>query len=105
MIPVSIAGALNALKSAYSEPTVKRFVLTSSSTAAVSPRPGRPESIVAEGTWNEEAVTAAWAEPPYNPERSLAVYAASKTQAEQAVWNFHREHQKDRPDLVVNTGK
>ena len=83
VIPAAIAGAVNALKAAYAEPGVKRFVLTSSATAVVWPSPDQPGTIVTEDTWNEDAVKRAWAEPPYKPERALAVYAASKTQAEQ----------------------
>lgn len=105
VIPDTIDGALNALKAAYSEASVKRFVLTSSSDATVSVIVGKPGIMVNEKTWNEDAVEAAWAPPPYTPERAWAVYGASKTQAEQDVWKYHREHKSERPDLVVNTGK
>ncbi|KAH7133769.1 hypothetical protein EDB81DRAFT_658571 [Dactylonectria macrodidyma] len=103
VVPATISGAVNALKAAYAEPSVRRFVLTSSATAALFPSPDQPGEIVTEESWNENAVKQAWAEPPYTPERSLAVYAASKTQAEQEVWKFHRENQHKRPDLAVNT--
>ncbi|KAF5687838.1 aldehyde reductase II [Fusarium denticulatum] len=43
MIPDAIASALNALKAANSESSVKRFVYTSSSTAAVFPEAGVPD--------------------------------------------------------------
>lgn len=81
-------------------------MLTSSSAAAVA-IPNGSESgpeIVTEETWNEDAVKAAWAQPPYGPERSIDVYQASKMQAEQEVWKFHKENQEKRPDLTVNTG-
>ncbi|KAH6974425.1 hypothetical protein BKA56DRAFT_634334 [Ilyonectria sp. MPI-CAGE-AT-0026] len=103
VIPDAIAGAINALKCAYGESSVKRFVLTSSSAAAVSSKADQPGITVTEDTWNETAVKEAWAEPPYGPERAGAVYAASKTQAEQEVWKFHKENHEKRPDLVVNT--
>lgn len=105
MIPQAIAFAENALKSAYKENSVKRFVLTSSSSAAVLSIPGAPGVEVLEDTWNEFAVKAAWAEPPYTPERGGVVYAASKTEAEKAVWKYHKENRDKRPDLVVNTGE
>lgn len=105
VIPPTIAGAVNALKAAYAEPSVKRFVLTSSSTAVVSIAKGRAGITASETTWNEESVKAAWAPPPYTPERAWEVYGASKTQAEQEVWKYHEEHRRERPDLVVNTGK
>lgn len=104
VIPTAIAGAVNALKSAYAEPSVKRFVFTSSSSAAVLSSPGTPGILVTKDTWNEDAIKEAWAEPPYGPERSFAVYAASKSQAEKEVWKFHKENQYKRPDLAVNTG-
>ncbi|KAF7556593.1 hypothetical protein G7Z17_g1294 [Cylindrodendrum hubeiense] len=103
VIPDAIAGAVNALKSAYGESSVKRFVLTSSSAAAVSATAETSGTPITEDTFNEGAVKEAWAEPPYGPERAAPVYAASKTQAEQEVWKFHKENREKRPDLVVNT--
>lgn len=105
VIPDAIAGAINALKCAYGESSVKRFILTSSSAAAVSSLVDRPGITVTEDTWNESAVKEAWAEPPYGPGHGGAVYAASKTQAEQEVWKFHKENHEKRPELVVNTSK
>ncbi|KAH7274693.1 hypothetical protein MRS44_007048 [Fusarium solani] len=103
VIPVAIAGAVNALKATYTEPGVKRFVFTSSSTSVVISKRDTPGIVVTEETWNEDSIKQAWADPPYGPERSSPVYAASKTQAEQEVWKFHKENQQKRPDLVVNT--
>lgn len=102
VIPVTVAGALNALKAAYAEPSVKRFILTSSSAAAV----GILDNgiIVTEDTWNEKAVKRAWVDPPYEKSQPLLVYEASKTQVEQAIWKFHKENHAKRPDLVVNAG-
>lgn len=104
VIPSSIDGAINALKAAYEEPSVKRFVYTSSSSAA-APIPTSPDEkpyVITKDTWNESQVKAAWAEPPYEPTRGGTVYAASKTQAEQAVWKYHKENQQKKPELVVN---
>ncbi|KAK5057464.1 hypothetical protein LTR84_011464 [Exophiala bonariae] len=100
VIPITVAGAVNALKAAYAEPSVKRFVLTSSSAAAV----GVLESgiTVTEESFNTKAVERAWSGPPYEPARPLINYEASKTEAEQAVWKFHNENRSKRPDLVVN---
>ncbi|KAH7205239.1 hypothetical protein BKA60DRAFT_600049 [Fusarium oxysporum] len=83
VIPDVIAGAMNALQAAYAESSAKRFVFTSSSAAAVSSSNG--------------------AAGIKTPERAASVYSASKTQAEQEVWKYHKEHQSERPDLVVNT--
>lgn len=99
VIPDTIAGAVNALKAAANERSVKQFVYTSSSTAATLPKPGKKFPLLKE-TWNDEAVKAAWAPPPYNQERAFTVYAASKTESERAVWEWAKEH---KPNLVVNT--
>ncbi|QPC62863.1 hypothetical protein HYE67_005094 [Fusarium culmorum] len=103
VIPDAIAGALTALKVAYGESSVKRFVLTSSSSAATISMPGKPHALVNEESWSEGAVKIAWSDPPYTMARAGAVYAASKVQSEQAIWKYHKEHQSERPDLVVNT--
>ncbi|KAF4460440.1 hypothetical protein FALBO_12779 [Fusarium albosuccineum] len=102
VIPPKISNARNALKAAYGEPEVKRFVYTSSS-AALYPVLDGPGLVVGQDTWNKSAIKEAWKEPPYEPERGMAVYSASKTQAEQEIWRFHQEHRHRRPDLVVNT--
>ncbi|KAJ4328690.1 hypothetical protein N0V84_000881 [Fusarium piperis] len=103
VIPGVIAGAVNALKAAYAEPSVKRFVYTSSSSATVIADPSQPGINVTEETWNENAIKQAWADPPYTMERADATYGASKAQAEQEVWKYYKEHRDERPDLVVNT--
>ncbi|KAL6401217.1 hypothetical protein AUP68_16946 [Ilyonectria robusta] len=103
VIPTVIAGAVNALKAAFAEPSVKRFVYTSSSTAAMLPKLNVPGIVVTENTWNDEAVKLAWSSTTYSAEQASLTYAASKTQAEQEVWKFYNENKHKRPDLVVNT--
>lgn len=104
VIPGAISGALNAAKAAYSEPSVKRFVFTSSSSATGLPQPNVMGVVIKKDTWNEASVKMAWSDNP--GEWGLeSVYPASKTQAEQAVWKFYSENKDRRPDIVVNTGK
>ncbi|KAL6355759.1 hypothetical protein LRP88_09342 [Fusarium phalaenopsidis] len=103
VVPTVIAGAVNVLKAAFAEPSVKRFVYTSSSTAALLPKPNVPGIVVTENTWNDEAVKLAWSSTTYSAEQANLTYAASKTQAEQEVWKFYNENKHKRPDLVVNT--
>ncbi len=98
VIPGTVAGTANALATAAGEPSVKRFVLTSSSAAALIPKPDDPLVVTAE-TWNEEAVAFAYRDPPYEPERGYPVYAASKTLAEKETWKFVRER---KPTFVLN---
>ncbi|KAF2138215.1 uncharacterized protein K452DRAFT_290798 [Aplosporella prunicola CBS 121167] len=102
VIPVAVEGAVNSLKAANKEPSVKRYVLTSSSAAASLPNPDK-EKLITRDTWNDESVQATKVDAPYPPELAMHTYAASKTLAEQAIWKFYNENQERRPDLVVNT--
>ncbi len=94
-----VAGALNALSAASKIPSIKRFVYTSSSAAILLPKPNVELNISTED-WNIEAIEAAWKPPPYEPERGSAVYAASKTEAEQRMWEFIKE---EKPGFVLNS--
>ena len=98
VIPQVVAGAVNALEAAAKAPSVKRFVYTSSSTAITAPKPNEKFEVKIED-WNTEDVEAAWKPPPYDITRSWAVYGASKTQAEQAIWKFTKDK---KPNFVVN---
>ncbi|KAL9109853.1 MAG: hypothetical protein Q9227_005556 [Pyrenula ochraceoflavens] len=99
VIPPTIAGVLSALRAAAKTPSVKRFVYTSSSTAAANPVPDKVFHM-GSSTWNTSAIEDAWAPPPYEgSERSWAAYSASKTQAEQEVWKFVKEQ---NPHFTAN---
>ncbi|KAI4129959.1 MAG: hypothetical protein LQ341_006514 [Variospora aurantia] len=100
IIPGVIAGALNVASAAAKQASVKRFVYTSSSIALAGAKPDVQYHVDA-SQWNEEAVAAAWAPPPYTPDRALDVYAASKVQAEQALWKYATEQKP--PPFVLNT--
>lgn len=99
VIPGTVAGTVNALEAAAQEPSVKRFVLTSSSLAALTPKPNHLVQVTS-ATWNDEAVTLAYCDPPYEPEHALPVYAASKTLAERGAWRFMDEK---KPAFTLNT--
>lgn len=105
VIAPSVAFAVNALKAAHATPSVRRFVFCSSSSAAVHSVAGAPGVRVTEATWNDAAVAEAWGLSPLRivPDRAYAIYAASKVEAERAVWRYHEEHAAERPDFVVNT--
>ena len=64
-VPMVVNGILHVLQACAKEPGIKRVVMTSSSTAAASPRPNKVFTMD-EKTWNTEAVEAAWAPPPYD---------------------------------------
>ncbi|KAK1450474.1 hypothetical protein CMEL01_07810 [Colletotrichum melonis] len=99
VIPGTVDGALSVLKAAAEEPSVKEVVYTSSFVALILPWAG-DTTHVTQHTWNEAAVEAAWAPPPYEASRSMSTYAASKVTAEKAVWNFVSEKQ---PHYNVNS--
>lgn len=94
--------AVNALKTATKEPSVKRFVYTSSSMAAYTPKNNEPMNITTD-TWNYETVREAWTPPHDNTSKAYAVYGASKTQAEQELWRWWHGHRSERPDFAVNS--
>jgi len=95
----TVSMTVNALKAAAREPAVKRFVLTSSSTAALVPRPDTSMTVTAD-RWNDAVVKRAYAPPPYGPDRLYVVYGASKTLGEKAAWDFVRD---EKPAFVLNT--
>ncbi|KAK5627360.1 hypothetical protein RRF57_003075 [Xylaria bambusicola] len=90
--------AVNSIKSimtsAMKEPTVRSFVYTSSSAAAITPKPNQ-EYTINKDSWNTEVEA-------YTTEKGdpALVYSASKMQAEHAVWDFAKQH---NPNFVVNT--
>jgi len=82
VIAPSVKGTLNILKSATKEPKVKSLVVTSSSTAACMPSINMKATITKD-SWNDFAVKAACEPDP----DGYVVYAASKTEAERALWD------------------
>jgi nucleoside-diphosphate-sugar epimerase len=98
VIPMVLSGVKNALTAAARNPSVKRFVYTSSSAAVTAPIVNKKFHVDV-STWNDADVEAAWASPPYNDDRKLAVYAASKTLAEKECWRFIRE---EKPAFILN---
>ena len=98
VIPQTVAGAVNALKSASKESSVKQFVFTSTAAAAIFPAPNT-EFHCDETSWNEAPGPLAWAPPPYDPSRGMITYMASKVEAEKAVWKFAKE---TKPNFTVN---
>ncbi|KXH65897.1 NAD dependent epimerase/dehydratase [Colletotrichum salicis] len=103
VIPRSITVALNALKAANKATSVKRFIFTSSSVAATLPQPEKKGIEVTSDSWNTESVEIAWREAPYHPQRAWHIYAASKVEAEMAVWKFYHENIRRRYDLIVSS--
>jgi nucleoside-diphosphate-sugar epimerase len=99
-IPGAVESALNLARSAAKEPSVKRFVFTSSFLAATMPTPGVTDTITNLDTWNDIATQAAWAPPPYGPDRVIPVYMAGKVAGEKALWKFVED---EKLPWVVNS--
>lgn len=98
VIPQTVEGVLSLLRAAAAQPSVRRVVYTSTAAAAVMPIPG-VEGQIGRDSWNDAAVQAAWAPPPYEGSRALLTYIASKVEAEKAVWKFAKEQ---NPGFTVN---
>ncbi|RMX90014.1 hypothetical protein D0869_00441 [Hortaea werneckii] len=81
VIPPTVKGTLNILKSASKEPSIKSVVYTSSSTAVLLPEANK-EIAVTKDTWNQKAIDMAYQPDP----NGYVVYGASKTMAEKAFW-------------------
>ncbi|KAF7966338.1 hypothetical protein HWV62_20284 [Athelia sp. TMB] len=99
VIEPSVNGTLSILRSAAKVSSIKRFVLTSSSTAALWPKQN-VEFDVGEDTWNEESPALASSLPEDHPLKPWHIYSASKTLGERAAWNFMKEQ---KPTFTLNT--
>ncbi|TPX14549.1 uncharacterized protein E0L32_005241 [Thyridium curvatum] len=96
VVPPAVAAATGILRAALAEPSVRRFVFTSSSSAAaMATAPGH----VGRDTWNDAATHLANTMPKEAPAKGPIVYMASKVAAEKAVWEFA---DKERPQFAVN---
>ncbi|KAJ5519845.1 aldehyde reductase [Penicillium fimorum] len=99
VIPWVKQATVTLLEAAASHESVKRFVLTSSSAAAIIPIPNQEGIRVDENTWNETSIKAAWAESTPTQDRGYHVYAASKAEQERQAWRWMKERQ---PGFVLN---
>ncbi len=100
VIPQTIAGVVNALNAAKKEPSVRQFVYTSTVVAAAMIPMLETPMHVGEDSWNDDVVPMAWAPGPYDASRGMVTYAASKVEAERALWRFVEE---EKPGFVVNS--
>ncbi|KAJ6500234.1 NAD-P-binding protein [Mycena vitilis] len=82
VVTPTVKGTLEVLRSAAKEPGVKSLVYTSSSSACLLAETDKV-IVITEDTWNESAVAEANVNSNPNP---VVLYAASKTEAEKAVW-------------------
>lgn len=90
VIPLAVGNVLNLLETAAKQPSIRRIVLTSSTTAAFTLQPGKKGVVVGNETWNDESVRAAWDPDTPSELKPFLVYTASKTEAERKAWEWVR---------------
>jgi len=99
VIPPTVNATTSILNSCLSIPSIKNFVYTSSSAAISMPKPNVPCAYDS-NSWNNEDVKAAWKSAPWDEGHQWTVYAASKTEAEKALWKFRDE---EKPQFSINS--
>ncbi|KAN0110261.1 aldehyde reductase [Hyaloscypha variabilis] len=99
VIPPTVNATTSILNSCLSIPSIKSFVYTSSSSAVSMPKPNVPCKYDS-NSWNDDDVKAAWKPEPWDENHQWTVYAASKTEAEKALWKFRDEK---RPHFTINS--
>jgi hypothetical protein len=91
--------ALNALEACEKTPSVKRFVNTSSSTAASFSKPDVGHEVpIDETTYNDEAAEMAKADE--TRAKGFWIYATMKSETEKAMWQWMKDH---KPQFVFNS--
>ncbi|PYI04656.1 cinnamoyl-CoA reductase [Aspergillus sclerotiicarbonarius CBS 121057] len=100
VVPWVVKGTTSMLEAAAKQPSLKCFVLASSSSAAYMLSPDPNGRKIDKDSWNETAVRNAWDDKISGEEKGLAVYAASKTEGERQAWNWIREN---RPQFRFNS--
>jgi nucleoside-diphosphate-sugar epimerase len=93
VITPSITGIRSIMNAAMREPSVKRVAFTGSAISSSPLTPGIDNGMLGRDSWNDAALEAAWAPPPYGPSHAMANYAASKVAAEKEVWKFVEENE------------
>ncbi|KAI0967668.1 putative aldehyde reductase 2 [Xylaria arbuscula] len=97
VITPMVAGVRSIMNAAIREPSVKGVVFTSTGLSASPLVRGIDNGTIGRDSWNDAALEAAWAPPPYGMSHAIANYPASKVAAEKEVWKF-----VERNDLQFN---
>jgi nucleoside-diphosphate-sugar epimerase len=93
-----VKAVISILTAAAAQPTVKNFVLTSSSYACFWPKPN-VEFDIGEDMWNEESVEKAYSLAETDPLKPWHIYAGHKVLVERAAWKFMKE---EKPAFSMN---
>jgi hypothetical protein len=87
------------LSACAKSPSVKRFVNTSSSTAASLAKPDLGhELLLDESSYNDEALELAKVDETKG--KGFLIYAAMKSETEKAMWEWMKDN---KPGFVMNT--
>jgi nucleoside-diphosphate-sugar epimerase len=86
VITPTIAGVRSIMDAASREPSVREVIFTSSASAASPLGQEIDNGTIGRDSWNDAAVEAAWAPPPYGMSHAMANYPASKVAGEKEVW-------------------
>jgi nucleoside-diphosphate-sugar epimerase len=99
VVTPSVNGVRSIFGAAMKEAAVKRIVFTSSAVAAYPQDQREDNGTVGLDSWNEAAIQASAAPPPYGMPHLIANYAASKALAEKEAWKLLEE---EKPHFSVN---
>jgi nucleoside-diphosphate-sugar epimerase len=101
LLRTTVAGTLGCLQAAAKEPSVRRFVLTSSSAAVRSLQAYRGTGTVSADEYDEQTLALAKNIPAALPpmQKFMIAYFASKVAAEQAFWEWVKNN---KPHFSAN---
>jgi len=101
LLRTTVAGTLGCLEAAAKEPSVKRFVLTSSSAAVRSLQAYRGTDTVSADEYDEQTLALSKNIPDSLPpmHKFMIAYFASKVAAEQAFWEWIKNN---KPHFSAN---
>ncbi|KAH6613138.1 NAD dependent epimerase/dehydratase [Boeremia exigua] len=102
LLRITVAGTLGCLQAASKEPSVQRFVLTSSSAAVRSLQAYRGTDTVSADEYDNQTLALAQDIPAAAPpmQKFMIAYFASKVAAEQAFWKWVENH---KPHFSTNS--
>ncbi|KAJ6018215.1 hypothetical protein N7451_001594 [Penicillium sp. IBT 35674x] len=94
VIPWVVRAIHNMLEAAAKTASIKRVVLVSSSSTTDNLYPDPRGREIHQDNYNERAVKEAWDETTPEPKRRMAIYAASKIEAEKEAWKWMESEER-----------
>ncbi|KPI43391.1 Aldehyde 2 [Cyphellophora attinorum] len=87
-----VASVRSIMGAARKEPLVQKVVFTSSAIVTSPLKPDVDNGVIGRDSWNDAALDAAWAPPPYGISHAMANYPASKVAEEKEAWKLAKEN-------------